>query len=115
MLSRTWRGSTRAEHADTYLRYMHDTGLVSLRSTPGNLAVLCLRRIDGDRAEFLVWSLWESEEAVRAFAGDDPGRAVFYPEDDAYLIDRETRVEHLELVFADGRLPGLPVSGTPAA
>lgn len=115
MISRTWRGTTRAEHADAYLRYMHDTGLVSLRSTPGNLAVTCLRRVTDDRAEFLVWSLWESEEAVRAFAGDNPSDAVYYPQDEAYLIEREDRVEHFEIVFHEGRVPDLPVAGAAPA
>jgi hypothetical protein len=33
-------------------------------------------------------------DAVRAFAGDDPERAVFYPEDDRFLVDRELTVSH---------------------
>jgi hypothetical protein len=28
------------------------------------------------------------------FAGDDIDQAVFYPEDDRYLIDRELTVKH---------------------
>jgi heme-degrading monooxygenase HmoA len=43
-------------------------------------------------------SFWESEAAVRAFAGPDIERAVFYPEDDRYLIDRDERVTHYEVV-----------------
>lgn len=110
MISRTWRGVTRAEDADTYLRYMHDTGLTDLRAAPGNLAVFCLRRIHGDRAEFLVWSLWESEEAIRGFAGEEMGRAVYYPEDDDYLIDKDDDVDHFDVVFHEGRVPHLPVA-----
>jgi hypothetical protein len=35
---------------------------------------------------------------VRAFAGDPVDRAVFYPQDDRYLVDRETTVSHFELI-----------------
>jgi hypothetical protein len=39
-------------------------------------------------------SFWDSRESIVAFAGDDIDRAVFYPEDDRFLIDRETTVKH---------------------
>lgn len=39
-------------------------------------------------------SLWDTLDAVRGFAGDDIERAVFYPEDDAYLIDRDLVAHH---------------------
>jgi heme-degrading monooxygenase HmoA len=57
-----------------------------------------LRRLEGDRAEFVMISLWSSEEAIRAFAGDDISIAVFYPEDDRYLIERELTATHYEVV-----------------
>ncbi len=31
---------------------------------------------------------------MRRFAGPEPDVAVFYPEDDAFLVERETRVTH---------------------
>jgi heme-degrading monooxygenase HmoA len=99
MIARSWSGVTRAEDADVYLEYLHATGIPEYRATPGNRGVLALRRIDGDRAEFLLLTLWESEEAIRRFAGDDIGRAVFYPEDERYLIDRGERVEHYQVVY----------------
>ena len=34
---------------------------------------------------------------IAGFAGDDIARAVFYPEDDRYLVDRETTVTHFEV------------------
>ena len=114
MISRTWKGTTRAADADAYLRYLNETGLGTLRATPGNLAVLCLRRIRGERAEFQVWSLWESEAGIRAFAGDDIGSAVFYPEDDDYLIEKDEHVDHFEVVFHQGRAPELSLQERPA-
>ena len=102
MLARTWRGVTRAEDADEYLAYLRKTGLDAYQRTPGNLGVLTLRRTVGDRAEFLIVSLWESADAVRRFAGDEPERAVFYPEDERFLVARDLSVDHYDVVFRTG-------------
>ena len=34
---------------------------------------------------------------MKAFAGDDVEQAVYYPEDDRFLVERETTVTHFEL------------------
>ena len=98
MIARTWRGATRAEHADAYRDYLERTGIREYRATPGNRGVLALRRIVGPHAEFLLVSLWDSMNAVRAFAGDEPDRAVFYPEDAQYLVQRDLHVDHYEVI-----------------
>ena len=99
MTARTWWGATRAEDADAYLDYLERTGFSEYRRTPGNRSVLGLRRIVNDRAEFLLLSLWDSEAAVREFAGEDIDKAVFYPEDERFLIERDNHVSHYEVVF----------------
>ena len=99
MIARTWRGATRAEDADAYLEYLHRTGLAAYRATEGNRGVVCLRSVRDGRAEFLLLSLWENREAIRRFAGDDVERAVFYPEDDRMLVDRDETVHHYEVVY----------------
>jgi heme-degrading monooxygenase HmoA len=98
MIARTWRGATRAKDSATYLGYLHRTGFSEYRSTPGNRGVLALRRIVDDRAEFLLVSLWDSMESIRGFAGHDVDKAVFYPEDERFLIERDDRVTHFEVV-----------------
>lgn len=100
MIARSWTGATRAEDADAYLEYLHATGLSEYRATPGNRGVLALRRLAEGRAEFLLITLWDSEDAIRRFAGDDIGRAVFYPEDARYLVARDERVRHYDVVFS---------------
>jgi hypothetical protein len=53
-----------------------------------------LWRIADCRAEFLTLSFWESREAIQGFGGEDIERAVFYPEDDRFLVEREATVTH---------------------
>ena len=36
-------------------------------------------------------------EKLRAIRGDDPSRAVYYPEDDRFLVERSSTVEHYEV------------------
>jgi heme-degrading monooxygenase HmoA len=101
MIARSWRGATRARDADAYLKYLHRTGLAEYRKTPGNRGVLGLRRIVKDKAEFLLISLWDSRESIQKFAGEDIEKAVFYPEDERFLVERDEHVSHYEVVFDD--------------
>ena len=106
MIARTWRGAVKAQDAESYVDYLERTGFANLGSAPGNLAWIGLRRSAGDRAEFLLISLWDSPESIQGFAGPDPERAVFYPEDERFLIERDERVDHFEVVHLsslDGR------------
>jgi hypothetical protein len=54
-----------------------------------------LRRDLGELTELLTVTLWESLAAVRAFAGDDYETAVFYPEDERFLVERDERCTYL--------------------
>lgn len=94
MIMRTWRGWTRVEDRDAYAEYILETGIASYKSTSGNRGAYVVSRLDGDLIEFLVVSLWEDELSIAGFAGDDIGVAVFYPEDDRFLVKRETTVRH---------------------
>jgi hypothetical protein len=49
------------------------------------------------RTEVMTVSWWSSRADIEGFAGKDIEVAVFYPEDDCYLIDRETTVRHFEV------------------
>ena len=106
MIARTWRGATRAADAEAYVGYLERTGLREYRETPGNRGVVCLRRVTGDRAEFLIVTLWDSLAVVEGFAGADIGKAVFYPEDDRFLTARDERADHFEVVHLAGLDPG---------
>ena len=56
---------------------MIQTGIAGYQRTPGNRGAWELWRMDGDRAEIVKVSLWESWSAIEAFAGQDIEQAVF--------------------------------------
>ena len=98
MIARTWRGAVRREDADRYVEYLEATGIPAYRGTAGNRGAWILRRDAGGLTEFVTLSFWDSLEAVEGFAGSDPDRAVFYPEDDRFLVERDLHVTHYELI-----------------
>ena len=101
MIARIWRGTTAADRADEYLEYVRATGLAEYAATPGYRGVLVLQRTRDGLTRLTVISYWDSIEAIKAFAGEDPEVAHYYPEDDEYLVDRESTVEHHEVVELD--------------
>jgi heme-degrading monooxygenase HmoA len=98
MIARIWRGRTRVEKAQEYLDFLERKGLSGYRATEGNCGVQILLRKDAEVAEFLLISFWESLDAIRRFAGSEPEKAVYYPEDDAFLLEKEPTVSHYALV-----------------
>ena len=111
MIARIWRGWTSREDAEAYARYTEEVAAPDVLETPGNRGFSVLRRPDGEREEFLTVSLWDSLEVIRGFAGDDIERAVFYPEDDRYLVERELTVSHYEYVEGGGTTGTGPAPG----
>jgi heme-degrading monooxygenase HmoA len=97
MIARIWHGAVPAAEGDAYMRYLEKTGVPDSRATPGCKGVYVLRRREEPVEHFLFLSLWESREAIRAFAGDDLERARYYPEDAAFLLELEPTVTHYEV------------------
>jgi hypothetical protein len=82
MIARIWKGAVRTSDGDAYADYIHRTGVAGYTATPGNRGVWMLRRDVADRTEFVMFTLWESLDA----------------EDDRYLVERDLRTSHYEVV-----------------
>jgi len=92
---REWRAEIRRATGAAYVEYVRSTGIVEYRRTPGNLgAVVAVRDIDETRSEIVTLSWWTSLDAIRAFAGEPPDRARYFPEDHEYLLTRPDYVQH---------------------
>jgi heme-degrading monooxygenase HmoA len=99
MIARTWRGAVARRDAEAYGAYIHETGIAEYKTTPGNRGAWMLRRdLEGELTEFVTFSLWDTLDAVKAFAGEDYATAKFYPEDDRYLVERDLTATHYEVV-----------------
>ena len=98
MIARIWHGVTPAARSDEYLEFLNRTGVPDYRTTEGNRAVYVLRRVEEDRAQFLALTFWDDIEDVKRFAGSDPKKAKYYPDDEEFLVVFEPTVEHYEVI-----------------
>src|SRR5215813_2533986 len=98
MIARIWHGVTEASKSEEYLDYLNRTGVPDYQATEGNQGVYVLRRIEGDKAHFLLISLWESYDAIQKFAGSEIEKARYYPEDEFFLLELEPTVTHYEVM-----------------
>jgi heme-degrading monooxygenase HmoA len=98
MICRIWHGRTSRKQADDYAVFLEQRAMPGYRSIPGNLDAAVLRRDDGDVTHFLTVSHWISEQAIRAFAGDDVLKAKYSREDEDFLLEFEPEVQHFEVL-----------------
>jgi len=95
MIFRKWTGRIRTADREAYVAYIVQTGLADYAKTPGNRGYQMITRDLGDgTCEVATMSWWDSMDSIRGFAGDEPDRARYYPEDDRFLLDRPEHVEH---------------------
>ena len=101
-VARVWHGQVPAARGDEYEKYLYENGVKKILATPGNLGAQVLRRTVGDRADFVVISFWPSEEAIRAWAGENLTKTRLMPRDPEFLIEPELEVKHY-FIEADER------------
>ena len=104
MIARVWHGMVPIEKADAYGRYLADSdrGVIDYQRVPGNRGVTLLRRDTGDRAHFLLISLWDSRASIEGYTGPDVEQARYFPFDRECLIDPEPTVAHYDVLVATG-------------
>ena len=99
VIARWWRGwAATAENADAYEELLRSTIFPWVRSFEGQEGTYLFRREVGGEVEFATLTLWDSWDAVRAFAGDDAETAVVPDEARAVLARWDERSAHYELI-----------------
>ena len=89
MIVRTWHGRTSLSQGDEYEAFMKERAAPDYGSVPGLKNLFFTRRDEGDVSHFLLVTIWDSIDAVKKFAGENPDIAKYYPEDDGYLLEKE--------------------------
>ncbi|MER6815351.1 antibiotic biosynthesis monooxygenase [Spirillospora sp. NPDC000708] len=98
MIARVWRATATAEGADAYREHFTTSVLPTLRRLDGHRGAYLFRLDGDDLVELEVMTLWESAEAIRAFAGTDMTTAVVEPEARAVLLTYDKTVSHRTVV-----------------
>ena len=100
MIGRLWRGWTGGGNADAYEDLLRTTVLPGIRRVDGYRGAYVLRRDVEEGVEFVTLTLFESLDAVRAFAGEDHETAVVPPAARALLARFDERAVHYEIAVA---------------
>jgi hypothetical protein len=74
---------------------MRTVAIPDYRLTPGNQGAYALRRVEDSTAHFLMVTFWDSEEAIRAFAGNDISVAKYHDFDKDFLLEMEAALNIL--------------------
>lgn len=99
MIIRIWHGYTSPENAEAYenilkTEVMHE---IEGKQIAGFREIRLLRKEAADEVKFITTILFDSMEAVKAFAGEDYEKA-FVPEAARKVLKRfDERVEHYEV------------------
>jgi heme-degrading monooxygenase HmoA len=97
MIARHWRGWTEPQNADAYETLLKTQVLPGLGKIAGYRGGYVLRGDVADEVEFVVINLFDSVEAVRAFAGPNYATAVCEPEARRLLSRIETMAHHYDV------------------
>lgn len=99
MISRLWRGWTTFDNADAYEELLRTRILPGIHRVDGYEGAYLLRRDVEGGVEFATLTLWESMDAVRAFAGEDLEVAVVPPEARELLSKFDQTSKHYETII----------------
>jgi heme-degrading monooxygenase HmoA len=99
MIGRLWHGWTTRDNADAYEALLRAEVLPGIHRVDGYDGAYLLRRDLEDGVEFVTLTLFESLDAVRAFAGEDYEAAVVPPEARKLLSRFDQTSDHYEIVF----------------
>ena len=97
MISRQWTGIAPKEKALIYIAHLQNDTFPKLSSIKGFIKASILKRNVPEGVEFLVVTEWESLEAIKQFAGIDPGVAVVPAEVQEIMIRYDKTVKHYEI------------------
>jgi antibiotic biosynthesis monooxygenase (ABM) superfamily enzyme len=100
MIARIWKGWTKPHHADEYEKLLRTVVYPGLRLIAGYKGGYILRQDGTDEVEFVTVNLFDSIEAVTAFAGPDYETPVFEPEARLLLSRVEPIAQHYDVRIA---------------
>jgi heme-degrading monooxygenase HmoA len=114
MIARLWSARTTTAKSAQYLQHFWQVVSPSLRKVQGYLSASVLVRSHRDSVEILVMTVWQSYQAIDAFAGPGRDNAVVDNDAAALLTDYDRRVRHYEIAQVDGVMFGQASSGAGA-
>ena len=98
MISRLWRGIVRSECASAYIEHLQRETSPALQRLSGFKRMTILNRPCELGVEFLVVTVWASEQAIVAFAGADMEAAVVPENVQRLMVQFDDRAHHFNTI-----------------
>lgn len=98
MIARVWHGNTKPENADAYETMLKPELLPGIGKVRGYKGSYLLRKDGLDEVEFITIMLWDSIDALRAFAGPNYEASIIPEERRRYLSRHDAKAAHYEIV-----------------
>ena len=99
MIVRMWSCRAPLDKAKGYVDFFREKIVPQLRGIDGHRGATVLQRPLEGEVEIVVSTRWDSMDAIRSFAGDDPTQAVVEDEAKVFLREFDDRVKHFEVVL----------------
>ena len=97
MVSRHWSGIARRGQAEAYIHHLKTDTFPKLAQTPGFVRASILKRPVEAGTEFQIVTVWQSLEAIQAFAGSIADSAVVPPLVQGLMASYDAKVTHYEI------------------
>lgn len=94
MISRQWKGIAKPSDAQRYIAHLRQDTFPTLATMAGFVSASILQRTVPTGEEFLIVTVWESLDAIKQFAGDEPEVAVVPAAVQAMMVEYEKVVRH---------------------
>jgi heme-degrading monooxygenase HmoA len=98
VIARIWHGYTKPENADAYEAKLKPELLPGISKVKGYQSSFLLRREKGAEVAFITIMLWDSIDAIRAFAGADYETSIIPEDRRKYLTRHDAKATHYEIV-----------------
>ena len=100
MISRIWHGWTTHENADEYEDLLHKEVFPSIekKNVEGYKKISLLKRVLKNEVEFITIMLFDSLDAVKAFAGEDYEKSYVPDKARQVLTRHDEKSKHYEII-----------------
>lgn len=98
MISRQWKCILKEESHDEYINFLHKVVFAEAKALAGFIQANIYKRKTQNGLEFLISTLWEDQESIKAFAGNDISLAMVPEEAQQMMVSFDKSVVHYQTV-----------------
>jgi heme-degrading monooxygenase HmoA len=102
MISRQWKGIAKSSDAQRYVDHLRTDTFPRLARISGFISASILQRTVPQGEECLIVTVWESLDAIKQFAGEDPEVAVVPAAVQSVMVEYERGVRHYSITETYG-------------